>query len=107
MCNATLQNNIETNSQASERLSSWNSTESEHITDNDESSSLNDDVTETTPLRGAMASTQPYAKYSRSNSTASRKPGIPDQNTHAYHLKPESQVLLMRPEVLKLRKTSC
>jgi hypothetical protein len=37
----------------------------------------------------------------------SRNNNTKDSLAHKFHMKPESQALLMRPEVLKLRKTTC
>ena len=75
-----------------DRLPSCNSTESELVSDPDDGSALED--------------AESYCSSRDSRDSRERKPLL-DQNSHSFHMKPESQALLMRPEVLKLRKTTC
>ena len=74
-----------------DRLPSCNSTESELVSDADDGSALDD--------ADSFCSRD-------SRDSRERKPLL-DRNSHNFHMKPESQALLMRPEVLKLRKTTC
>ena len=101
------QTSIDTNS---EQMSSWNTS----IDSDNDDSSLTDDVKETTPLRHNMAASSNYAKYQKYSvprvnaSVHTQKRSDKKRNDpNTYHLRPESQLLLMRPEIAKLRKTSC
>ena len=72
----------------------FNSTEGEGT--DCEGSGVEDSLTVDEECAGVSDSLLP----SRNNNTK-------DSLAHRYHMKPESQALLMRPEVLKLRKTTC
>ena len=71
-----------------DRFPSYNSTESDLVSDAEDGSAQEDGDS----LSG--------------RDSRERKPLL-DRNSHTFHMKPESQALLMRPEVLKLRKTTC
>jgi len=75
-----------------DRYPSCNSTESEYVSDPDDNSTIDD-------MSSASDALLPQGDLD---------PDSTEINTaHAFHMKPESKALLMRPEVLKLRKTSC
>ena len=98
----------ETGSSRSERYPSYNSTESEYMSDREDSPVI-EALSETTPLNSAYQSCPDPSPHRQSvrNECVSHHTIANNQSNKINHLKPESQGLLMRPEVLKLRKTSC
>ena len=92
-----------------DRYPSCNSTESELMSD----AELDEFSPMTAPHGGDSSDLSgqdiggPSASSPNGGADTPPKQTPEERNLHAFRMKPESQALLMRPEVLKLRKTTC